>query len=175
MPHIKPVNLLETSIETREVLEGVKAKVGMIPNLYATFAQAPVVLDGFMKFSGALSNGRLSATQREIIALAVGQANRCQYCLSAHTMIGKSVGLSIEQIAEARNDYSSDALAAFAKTIVVSRGLLTDFEIDNAKASGFDDGLIIEIIANVALNTLTNYTNNIAGTEIDFPKVSLGM
>ena len=111
------------------------------------------------------------------MALAIGQANSCQYCLSAHTLFSKGAGLNSSDISEARvgnsNDVETDGLLKLAVKIVKQRGVLSDSDIAQAKLSGADDGLIVEVIANVALNTLTNYTNHIAATEIDFPIVAV--
>ncbi len=174
---IAPVVLENTDQTTADTLRAVEKKIGMIPNLYGTFAQSPAALNGYLGFAEALTKGRLSAGQREIVALAVGQANACQYCLSAHTLIGKGAGLSEEAIAKARAGSGEsgidNAIAELAVKIVKQRGVLSDDDMQSARDAGIDDGLVIEIIANVALNTLTNYTNHIAGTDIDFPVVSL--
>ena len=138
---------------------------------------APAALNGYMAFSDALTQGRLTDAQREIVALALAQVNACQYCLSAHTAIGQGAGLSGEAIAQARAGGAESALdnaiAELAVKIVRQRGVISDDDLKTASAAGVDDELVVEIIANVALNTLTNYTNNIAGTDIDFPVVSV--
>lgn len=177
MARIQTVNRNETSAEVNATLDAVKKKIGVVPNLFATFANAPAALNGYLAFSEALTHGRLTAAQRESLALAVGQANSCQYCLSAHTLLGKGAGLNSSDISEARAgnalDEVTDGLLKLAVKIVNQRGVLSDSDIAQAKSSGVDDGLIIEVIANVALNTLTNYTNHIAATEIDFPVVAV--
>jgi uncharacterized peroxidase-related enzyme len=149
----------------------------MVPNLFATLAHAPVALDGFLSLSKTLSRGRLSAAQREIVALAVGQENECQYCLSAHTALAKAGGVSEADALKARAGDGEDpferALASFAKKIVRQRGHVSDEDIKNTREAGIDDGLMMEVVANVAVNTLTNYANELAGTEIDFPVVQV--
>ncbi|WP_298210285.1 carboxymuconolactone decarboxylase family protein [Acidovorax sp.] len=179
MSRIAPVAIAQADTATQATLNGVKAKLGMVPNLFSTFAQAPAALNGYLAFSDALSKGRLSAAQRELIALAVGQANACQYCLSAHTLIGKGAGLSEAAIRSARSgtaDNAQDkALVELAVKIVRQRGVLADSDLAEAAAAGVDGGLVIEVAANVALNTLTNYTNHIAGTDVDFPVVQVAL
>ena len=177
MARIQPINRNDATGSVAATLDSVKAKIGVVPNLFTTFANAPAVLNGYLAFSEALTRGRLTAAQRETLALAIGQANSCQYCLSAHTLLGKGAGLDATAIREARdgraNDPVTDALARLAVKIVNQRGVLSDADIDEARNGGVDDGLIVEVIANVALNTLTNYTNHIAATDIDFPVVAL--
>ncbi len=179
MPRIAPLAAGLANPATQTTLNAVKARLGMVPNLFATYAQAPAVLNAHLAFSEALGQGRLSASQREIVALAVGQANACQYCLSAHTLLGKAAGLSDAAILAARQGSSADplnhAIADLAVRIVRQRGVLTDTEFADVRAAGLDDGLILEITANVALNVLTNYTNHIAATTVDFPLVSVGL
>ncbi len=177
MARIQPLNRNDASAPVAATLEAVKAKIGMIPTLFTTFANAPAVLKGYLAFSEALTQGRLTPPQRESLALAVGQANGCQYCLSAHTLMGKGAGLNSTAIRDARSGHSEDpmidALVKLAVSIVLQRGKLEDSQLAEARNAGLDDGLIIEVIAHVALNTLTNYTNNIADTDIDFPVVEL--
>lgn len=177
MARIQPLNRNDATGSVASTLDGVKAKIGTVPNLFSTFAHAPAVLNGYLAFSDALTRGRLTSKQRESLALAIGQTNSCQYCLSAHTLLGKGAGLSPTAIRDARDgrsdDLLTDALIKLAVKIVQQRGVLTDADIEEARQGGVDDGLIVEVIANVALNTLTNYTNHIAATDIDFPVVQL--
>ncbi|WP_296508213.1 carboxymuconolactone decarboxylase family protein [Rhodoferax sp.] len=179
MSRIAPIALAHADATTQATLNGVKAKLGMVPNLFGTFARAPAALNGYLAFSDALSKGRLSAAQRELVALAVGQTNACQYCLSAHTLIGKGAGLSEAAIRDARLGTASDAtdkaVVVLANKIVSQRGVLSDADLAEAAAAGVDEGLVIEINANVALNVLTNYTNHIAATDVDFPVVPLAL
>jgi uncharacterized peroxidase-related enzyme len=177
MPRIQPIRRENTTGQLAATLDAVKAKIGMLPNLLATLANSESVLNAYLGLSEALAGGRLTAAQREVIALAVGQANRCQYCLSAHTLIGKGAGLTESAIREARagrgEDVLHDALAGLAVKLVNQRGRLTDDDLTGARTAGIDDGLIIELIAHVALNTLTNFTNHVAATDVDFPVVQL--
>lgn len=177
MTRIQTINRETASTEINATLDAVKAKLGKVPNLIATFAQAPAALNAYLTLSEAVTKGRLTAKQRESLALAIGQANSCQYCLSAHSLIARGAGLSSEAIQAARhaeaNDEVTDGLLKLAVKIVQQRGVLSDQDFMEAQLAGVDDGLILEVIANVSLNTLTNYTNHIAQTEIDFPVVAV--
>lgn len=177
MPRIPTVDRHQASPELGATLDAVKAKLGKVPNLFATFAQSPAVLNAYLGFSEALAKGKLSARQREVIALAAAQANACQYCLSAHSLMSKGAGLSEADIQAARAGEAADAqtgaIARLTAQIVSQRGVVSDQDLAAARAAGVDDGLLVEVIAAVALNTLTNYANLIAGTEIDFPVVDL--
>lgn len=175
MPRIQPINLDQADAKTAATLKGVKAKLGILPNLFTTLAQAPAALNGYLHLSESLIQGRLSPRQREMIAIALAQENACGYCLSAHAAIGQGVGLNNEDIKLARQggarDRIDDAVTDLALTIVQSRADISDSALAAARHAGLDDGLIIEIIAHVALNVLTNYVNRVADTEVDFPNV----
>jgi AhpD family alkylhydroperoxidase len=128
--------------------------------------------------SPRFATGKLDAKFREQIALGVAQANSCEYCLSAHTAIGRMVGLKPDEIAGSREAHSSDAKRdaglQFVQALVVQRGMVSDQALAQVKAAGFSDG-IAEIVANVALNILTNYFNHVARTDVDFPLVPVAM
>ncbi|HSH88329.1 MAG TPA: carboxymuconolactone decarboxylase family protein [Methylophilus sp.] len=177
MARIQTIKRETASADVNATLDTVKAKLGKVPNLIATFAQAPAALHAYLGLSEAVTKGRLTAKQRESLALAIGQANSCQYCLSAHSLIARGAGLNTEAIQAARHAESGDALTEallkLAVKIVQQRGVLSDQDFMEAQLAGVDDGLILEVIANVSLNTLTNYTNHIAQTEIDFPVVEV--
>lgn len=177
MALINPVQIESAESTVAEKLRAVQAKIGRVPNIVATLANSPVALGQYLASSEALGKGRLNQRQREIIALTVAQINQCEYCLSAHTMIAAGAGLSDYQIREARLGGSSDlfdnAIATVAKKLVIQKGFLTKEDLTEAGQRGVDHQLVIEIIANVVHSTLTNYTNHVAQTEIDFPPVSL--
>ncbi len=156
-----------------------QAKLGITPNLMKTLAAAPAALEAYLNFGAALGTGVLDAKFREQVALAVAQANSCEYCLSAHTAIGKMVGLTAEEINDSRESQAVDskrnAGLRFAQTLVVQRGEVSDTALASVRDAGYTDGEITEIVANVAINIFTNYFNHVARTEVDFPRVPVAM
>jgi uncharacterized peroxidase-related enzyme len=177
MSGLAPIQPQQATGKAKELLDAVQAALKITPNMTRVMANSPAVLEGYLSFSGALSHGLLDAKLREEIALEVGEQNACQYCVSAHTAIGKMTGLSDSEIADARDAKSSSArnLAAlrFAREIVNKKGRATESDIEAIRKAGFSDGEIAEVIAHVALNIFTNYFNNTAGVEVDFPKIAL--
>lgn len=161
--------------KSKTLLDAVQKKLGRVPNLMRTLANAPAALEGYLNLSGALATGQLDAKVREQIALTVAEANLCDYCLSAHTAIGGMVGLSADEIGRARQASSSNpkahAILKLARSIVVNRGEVADADLAAARAAGITDGEILETTVNVALNILTNYVNHVAATVVDFPAV----
>ena|SRR6266481_5065835 len=163
--------------KAKQLLEGVQAKLKMTPNFIRVMANSPAVLEGYLGFSGALTGGSLPAKLREEIALAVGEQNACQYCVSAHTAIGKLTGLTDTEIEQAREAGSSSpkhaAALAFSRQLVAKKGQVTDTDFEAVRQAGFSGGEIAEIVAHVALNVFTNYFNIAAAVDVDFPKIAL--
>lgn len=124
-----------------------------------------------MALSQAMARSALSAAEKETVALATSQANGCDYCLAAHTQFAGKAGLDAGQIRAAR-DGELNAVAVFARQVTESRGRVTDDQLAAARVAGLDDAKIVEIIAQVAVMTLTNYLNNVASTEVDFPPLA---
>jgi uncharacterized peroxidase-related enzyme len=159
------------------LLEGVRKMLGSVPNLFRIAANSPAALEGYLGLNGALAKGSLKPQTRERIALAVAPFNGCDYCLSAHTYLGKNLAkLDDAEIAANRrgasNDPQADAAVRFAVKLVRDRGQVTDADVSAVRMAGYSEAEIVEIVAHVALNTLTNYLNEAFGTPIDFPVVS---
>ena len=173
-----PATIEDAPAESRALLEAVKKQLGTVPNLFRLVATSPAALAGYLGLSGALAKGRLPAATRERIALAVAEANRCSYCLSAHTLLGKGAGLSEQDILASRQglavDPTTQAILTLATQLVEKQGQVGPAELAEARQADLTDAQILETVAQVALNILTNYTNNLAGTIIDFPVVRPG-
>lgn len=176
MERIKAIAAEEATGKARELLVGVQKKLGMTPNMMRTMAHSPAVLEAYLRFSSSLGGGSLPAKLREQIALAVGEANGCRYCLAAHSALGQMAGLSQEEILDSRQGESSESKSRialkFARKLVTERGRVDDHELAQVRKAGFSDGDIGEIVANVALNLFTNYFNHVADPQVDFPAVS---
>ena len=174
MSHIEALVLELAPADSQPLLAAVKKQIGAVPNMFRTFAHSPAALEGYLGLNSALARGALDAATGERIALAVAEVNGCGYCLAAHTYLGKNVAkLSDSEIEASRGGTSADSRAAaavaFAARIVADRGHVGSDQIDAVRSAGFTDAEIVEIVAHVALNTLTNYLNEVAGTSVDFP------
>jgi uncharacterized peroxidase-related enzyme len=178
MARLNTIDPAQATGKAKELLAAVQAKLKLTPNMTRVMANSPAVLEAYLNFSSALAGGALGAKLGEQIALAVAQVDQCEYCLSAHSAIGKLVGLTDSDIAGSREGQGSSPRVAaalrFARQLVESRGIVGDDAIAAVRQAGFSDGEIAEIIAHVALNIFTNYFNNAAAVDIDFPKVALG-
>ena len=173
-----PAVISDAPIDAQLSLETVNNSLGSVPNIFRIIANSPVTLDGFIGFSSALRKGALPAATRERIALAVAEVNSCHYCLAANSYLGKkNAKLTVTEMTRNRQgrstDVKADVAVRFARAIAENRGQVDNSIFNEVKSAGYDDAQIVEIIAHVALNTLTNYVNEVLETEIDFPKTNI--
>jgi uncharacterized peroxidase-related enzyme len=175
MPRLTPVDPASATGEAKELLDGVQAALGMIPNMARTMARNPAVLKGWIELNSALGK-TLTRELNEEIAIAVAEANGCGYCLSAHTAIGRLLGIDGQELAGSRAGESADpkiaAALKFARAVNAKRGDVSDEDLAEFRAAGYDDGELAAIVGHVALNVLTNYFNLVAQPAIDFPVVT---
>ncbi len=178
MPRLTPIDPSTATGKAKELLDGVQAALGVTPNLIRTMAQSPSVLDAYLALSKALSAGTFSAALQEQIALTVAGENHCDYCASAHTLVGRKEGVGEDELAANLQGRSGDphtqAILTLAQAIVTKRGFVSDQDLAEARLAGVDDAEIAEVTAGVAKNIFTNYFNHVAQTEVDFPHVSAG-
>ena len=171
-----PASIADAPEKSRPLLEAVNKQLGVVPNLFRLVSTSPQALEGYLSLSGALGKGALPAATRERIALAVAETNGCDYCLSAHTYLGKNLAkLDDAEITANRNgasnDPKADAAVRFAVKVVRERGHVSAADLAAVKLAGYSDAQVIEIVQHVALNTWTNYVNEVFKTDIDFPVV----
>ena len=161
--------------EAKDLLRAVEAKYGAVPNSFRIMANSPQTLGGFRGLSDTLGSGLLSFETRNQIAIAVSELNRCPYCLSAFTAIGKAGGISDRALEACRvagsGDPKVDAALKFARAIVKNRGAVSEDDFVKVRAAGYRPAEVLEIVANVALYTFANYLNLVSGAEIDFPLI----
>ena len=172
-----PASIEASPAASQPLLQAVKKQLGIVPNLFRVVGNSPAALEGYLGLNGALGKGQLDVKTRERIALAVAEINGCGYCLAAHSYLAKNLAkLDDAEIAANRggasNDPKADAAVAFAATIVRQRGHVSSADLEAVRGAGYGDAEIIEIVLHVALNTLTNYVNEVASTDIDFPVVA---
>ena len=171
-----PATIADTPAKSQPLLEAVHKQLGSVPNMFRLISTSPQALEGYLGLSGALGKGELPAATRERIALAVAEVNGCSYCLSAHTYLGKNLARldDAEMSANrsgASNDPKADAAVRFAAKVAFARGHVAEQDLAAVKLAGYSDAQIVEIVLHVALNTWTNYFNEVFKTDIDFPVV----
>jgi len=162
----------EVSSNNQAIFDNLNKALGFVPNLFATYAHSDTALENYLTFANAKTS--LNAKEKEVVNLAVSEVNRCIYCLSAHTAIGKMNGFTDEQILELRAGYSSvndklDALAKLAKNITENRGKTDDAILDNFFTQGYSKGNLIDVISLVGDKTISNYVHSTTKVPVDFP------
>lgn len=177
MSRLNVITADKANPEQEELLTAIQNQLGMVPNFLKVFANSPAALRAFLGLHGIASEGSLDGATRERIALALAEQNACQYCVSAHSAIGRKAGLSGAEIEANRAGGSHDAKAAvavkFARALAEHTGEVTTAELLEVRNAGYDDAEIVEIITHVGMNILTNILGKASKVEIDFPKVDL--
>ena len=175
MSRIPAVDPASATGSVKTMLEGVHKGLGVTPNMFRVAAQSPSALEALTSFFGAVGKGHLDAKTREAIALTVSEIDRCDYCLSAHSLLGKGAGLTDDGLDAARHaksdDARLDATLRFARAITEKRGRIDPQDLADVRRAGLSDAQVLDVVANVALTTFTNYLNEVAATDIDFPVV----
>ena len=162
----------EVNASNQAIFDNLEKQVGFVPNLFATYAYSENALKNYLDFAGAPSS--LKAKEKEVINLAVSQVNDCDYCLAAHTAIGKMHGFSEAEILELRQGKASfdaklDALAALSKNITENRGNTDANILENYFNAGWTKENLIDTISLVGDKTISNYINNTTKIPVDFP------
>ncbi len=162
----------ETAPEAKELIEGAQKAYGFLPNLLATMAEAPALLEGYMTLATIFDKTSLSPTERQIILMVNNRLNGCTYCMSAHTAISKAQRVPDDVIEALRDgtelaDPKLEALRVFAVRINESRGWVEQSDIDVLLAAGYTQRTVFEVILGTALKVMSNYTNHIARTPLD--------
>lgn len=167
----------QTTGTHKKIFDQIEGAFGKVPNMFLAIGNSPAALESMWGSFGALSKGRLGAKLGEKIAVHVADLNRCEYCLAAHNVLGAKAGVSAGEMMAAQagesNDARTQAALTFAGRLVQTRGMVSAEDLASVKAAGFSEEEVAEILAHVALNVFTNYTNNAFGVPVDFPAVPL--
>ncbi len=147
-------------------------------NFLRLLANSPAATAAYKGFANPLANGQLTGRQRESLALLIAEINGSSYCLSAHYALAKKAGVTEDEMRAARKATASDAqtraLLRFTQEVVLQRGEISDGDFQALRHAGFNDALIAEVLANIALNLFTNYFNSVVRTDVDFPLLKPG-
>jgi uncharacterized peroxidase-related enzyme len=177
MPRIELLQTAQSKSQAQDHLSNIESAFGMIPNMFRAVAHSPSALKSMWSSFGALGEGTIDPKLGEQIAVAIANINSCEYCLAAHTALGRKAGASMAEMESAQQGNSTDprtaAILSFACSIVKNRGQVATHEIDRLRQLHVSDELIVEVVAHVALNTFTNYINLVFEVPIDFPRVQL--
>jgi uncharacterized peroxidase-related enzyme len=175
-PRIAPLDPAAAAPEAAAILEQVRAAFGMLPNVHRVLAHSPAALAGYGALALSLEGGSLSARIKEQIALLAAATNGCDYCLAAHRVTGRLVGLTAPEIAAAETGEANEALEhaalIFAAAVLRETGGISAEAFDAAQSAGLSNEAMIEITAQLVANIFTNTVNRLARTPIDFGRPS---
>ncbi|OVZ58844.1 alkylhydroperoxidase [Pigmentiphaga sp. NML080357] len=162
--------------ESKQTLDAFTKNLGFTPNMMAAFAQSPIAFNAWAALLGALSKA-LDVKTRDSIGLAVSEVNGCDYCLAVHSYTAENMArLPADEVLLARkgraNDPKRNAAIQFARRVIETRGKVSDADLDAVRDAGYTDANVMEIVALVALYSLTNFFNNVFDPEKDFPAVA---
>ncbi|MFU8896924.1 MAG: carboxymuconolactone decarboxylase family protein [Gammaproteobacteria bacterium] len=168
------LHTVETAPEAaRPLLQGIHNKLGFVPNLYAFLAESPAALGAYLTLSDRLGETSFTPTEQQVLALAVSAANRCGYCMAAHSTIARHMvqvpGAIVDALREGQrlDDARLEALRRFAEAVVADRGEVLGPPLESFLAAGFSHQQVIEVVLGVAMKTLSNYANHLFDTPID--------
>ena len=177
MNRVSLIDRNATTAERKELLDAIHGAFGASPNMFRAVANSPAALKGMWGSFGALGGGVIPAKLAEQIAVAVADRNACEYCLAAHTALGRKAGATAEELVAAQAGESADAKTnaalRFALKLVNERGQVTESDVLALRNADFNDEAMVEIIAHVALNLFTNYVNVALAVPVDFPAIKL--
>lgn len=177
MSRVPLVDRESTTGPVRDQLDQIHGAFGTVPAMFRAVANSPAALTSMWSAFGAFGSGTLGAALGEQIAVAVANRNSCEYCLAAHTLLGKKAGVTGDALAAAQDGESEDArvaaLLGFALKLVEERGQVGSQDVQALRDHGWSDEEIVETIAQVALNLFTNYLNIALDVPVDFPRVAL--
>lgn len=167
-----PLHTAETAPDAKELISNAQNAFGFLPNLLATMAEAPALLEGYMTLAAIFDKSDLSPTERQIVLMVNNRLNGCTYCMSAHTGIAKAQGVPDDVINTLRDgtelsDPKLEALRVFAARINESRGWPEQSDIDALLSAGYTSRTVLEVILGTAVKVMSNYTNHIASTPLD--------
>jgi len=168
-----PIHRPETAPEAaRGRLQAAQDALGFVPNLYATMAEAPAVLEGYQTLAGIFEKSDLNMTELQIIMMTNNVENGCEYCMAAHTTLCQMQGVEADVVTALRDgtpiaDPKLEALRVFARVVNTSRGYPKDSDIQALLAAGYTKQTVLEVVLGTGLKVISNYTNHIASTPVD--------
>ncbi|MCO4862001.1 peroxidase-related enzyme [Cupriavidus sp. WGlv3] len=176
MPRTDALKPEQVPAESKPTLDAFTRNLGFTPNMMATFAQSPIAFNAWATLLGSLSKA-LDVKTRDSIGLAVSEVNGCNYCLTVHSFTAEHMArLAADEIILARRGHATDpkrdAAVQFARKVIETRGNVTDADFKAVRDAGYTDANIMEIVALVAMFSLTNFINNVFDPEKDFPAVA---
>ena len=175
MPHIQPISPDDASKEVKDIYDDIEAAFGMVPNLFKTAAHFPPLLRAnWEKVKAVMMGGELTRKTKESIAVLVSKDNSCSYCVGAHVMMLRSIGVTAEEVARIESDFESagftdkeKALIGFARRANSDAHGVGEADFEELRLAGATDGEIVEALGVMETFTAFNKFLDSLQVEID--------
>ena len=168
---LAPIDPDHAPAAVRDTLASVRQRYGFVPNLYRYFAHAPGALEGYLAISDLFGRGTLSATERNVVLLAVSRENGCRYCVAVHSAVADMQRDDTAATDAIRNgtpiaDPRLEALRQLAEALARDPAD-AGAEVAAFLAVGFTPAQVLEVVLGLTLKTLSNTTNHLVATPLD--------
>jgi uncharacterized peroxidase-related enzyme len=174
MPRTTALKPEQVPEDSKATLDAFTRTIGFTPNMLATFAKSPLAFNAWASLRGSL-NKVLDLKTRETISLAVSEMNGCNYCLAVHSLAANMAKLPPDEIILARKGHATDpkrdVAVQFSRKVIETRGQVSDADLKTVRDAGYTDANVMEIVALVAMYSLTNFLNNVFDPDKDYPAV----
>ncbi len=156
----------------REALATTKQNFGMIPNLERVMATAPALLAAYSASWDLFDTTSLTPVERQIVYQTANFENECDYCVPWHTFLARQAKMASEGVEALRtnaplSDPKFEALRQFTKKLIHTRGKVVETDLELFFEAGYAPQQALEVILGLAIKTMSNFTNSIAGTPLD--------
>jgi alkylhydroperoxidase family enzyme len=168
-----PIHTVESAPEgSRQALLGLQGALGRVPNLAATMASAPSLVNSFVAVFGQFPGGGFTNAERQVLLLSNAVANRSAWAVAFHSTIALAEGVPATEVeAIRRGELPADSrlatLSATTRRLIDTRGHLDEGDVKAFTAAGFDDVQLLEVITGLAISTMANYAGNVAQPPLE--------
>ncbi|HEU4727306.1 MAG TPA: carboxymuconolactone decarboxylase family protein [Kofleriaceae bacterium] len=173
--HSYRIHTIESAPEkSRQALQGLQQKLGLVPNLAATMAESPALVNSFVAAFGNFHGGTLTGGQRQVLLLANAVTNACTWAVAFHSTAALEVGIAPEEVRAIRErrlpqDGKLAALSALTRALIEKRGHLDERDLGAFAQAGFGADQVLEVIAGLAVSVMANYAGNITRPPVEAP------
>jgi len=157
---------------SKAILEGAVKQMGVVPNLFATMAEAPNLLKAYTQLHELFASTSFDAEELTVVWQTINVEHECHYCVPAHTAIAHSMKVSPELTEALRNSEKMptaklQALHDFTLSMVRERGNVPASEMEAFFAAGYGQQQVLEVILGLSQKVISNYVNHVAQTPVD--------
>ncbi|AOY96380.1 alkylhydroperoxidase [Cupriavidus sp. USMAA2-4] len=158
---------------SRPFVERAIANNGFLPNLIAALAHSPAALEAYLTVGEINGRSGLTLAEREVVQITAAAVHGCAFCVAGHTAVAlKKARLETDQVEALRTqaplrEARHEALAAFTRAIIATRGAVPDAALQDFLHAGFEAGQALDVVLGVSLATLCNFANNLAQSPLN--------